>query len=404
MSMLLADRGMVTSLLGRPGEYYVDAASGSDSNSGTTRSAPLLTLAAAKTKHGSSTQPAAIFVRAPQATPFREQFIWDKTVPLTIEPMGREASWFLYGSEKFTTGWTLGGSVWSRAVTGYATGCNGVFVSTLTDSDGNWKRLIENTATPTTPAAGEYGQSIVAGSGTIYVRLPADASANSHTIECAKRDYGMWARKAELVTTRYGRFYAANVAGHRTGSTTGGEDGTTVTENSEAWYCNVGGFATATGTWTSAKYLNCKAFGSLNDGFNIHGGESGGFPTGTQLATLTNCESAYNLDEGSSTHERSSTTITGGRFHHNGSGGIGDVGAGASFTSGVESDHNWRGATDSLTGAIGIYETRTGSITGCNAHDNPREGIKVAVTASVTVSGNTSGLAAGNGFADNLAA
>lgn len=393
----LAERyGLLTS---HDQTYYVDAVAGNDLYSGRLPSTPKTSLASAIAAYGSSTDPCTIYVTAPQATPLREQASWSQTATLTIA--GTDGTpWYHYGSEQFTTGWSGPASgVYSRAVTGYLFGCEQVLISTLANGDGHWTRLTKNTATPTTPAAGEYGIDVTGGDGTLYVRLPGDADPNSHTIEAGKQSFCFWARSAARVTISDARWYAANVACHRTGGTAGGDDGDTVTTDCEAWYGGIhGGFATATGTWTSAVYEDCTAIAAMNDGFNIHGS------AGAQHAIQRRCIGAYCGDEGWSAHDDTESDDYDGVYHHNGSGGATHVDSAHGIISGTELYENQRTNVGTDSGGLVLLNTASYTATDLYSHDNPYEGIKVFSTATLTQSGTRSGTEEGNGLADNLSA
>lgn len=396
MLLLRSSHRLGQSVLARTGEYFVDSTNGSDSANGATRAYPLKTLAGVKTKHGSATYPAIANVIAPSSAPLREQLVWDKTVSLTIQPVPGQSSWTIYGSEQFTSGWSsAGGGVYSRVLSA-RTSVPRVLVSSLTDGSGFWLDLT-SAGTSTTPPAGSYG--FVDVGDTLYIHLPADANPNSHTIEVPLNNYCVTSTRQPGVTLINAVGRAAVNSCFRAAATDALGFGSLFATDCTAEYGgSAGGFATDI-DWTAATFTRCVAKRAQNDGFNIHG--SAGI---TSTATLIDCDSSYNLDEGASPHDDTRLVMTRGRMHHNASSGMAAVDRCVVTMTGVEVDHNQTSGVDPLTGGISIANTVTATLTGNNVHDNPNEGIKAAATSSVTVSGNTSGLAAGNGLADNLVA
>lgn len=65
--------------------------------------------------------------------------------------------------------------------------------------------------------------------------------------------------------------------------------------------------------YTNGTFTQCRGYKNRNDGFNMHfKGET----------VLIDCDASYNYDDGVSHHEVCKGTIIGGRFSHNGKGGI----------------------------------------------------------------------------------
>lgn len=370
----------------RTGNVYVNTVAGSDSANGTSRTTPVATLTKALQLLGGAG--GTIVVYAPYDTPLREVAAYDGAGNVTIVSAHVGMRWHHFGAVQHTSGWgSVGGGVYSKALSGYPTALNNVLVRSSTDADGFWVRLTANTSTPTTPAAGQFGWS----SGTLYVRLSGDADPNTATTEVSKFDYCFFTNGTGVVTIQEAAFWVGNRACVGVGSAA--TSGKLVVEDSSGYY---GGDLGCFATRGDAVYLTAnrvKARRAINDGFNVHGAT--GAPV---LMTLTDCDSGYNLDEAASPHDDTRLVIVGGRYHHSVQGGMTAVDRSDVRISGqAQFDNNGVGF-----GAVDIYDaTVTGSIDGAVMTNNAGSGIKVKAGAAFTLGSYTS---SSNGQADNLAA
>lgn len=395
--------------LARSNIYWVDSAVGEATHSGTLPSSPYPGLAYVELDHTAAAD-ATVYVKAPSATPLREELFWDKTANVAIRPWTEGEPWHIHGSISYESGWSAeGGGVYSRVIDGHSnTQALYAWAPTLLDADGNATLMRRDTNTPTSPPDGAWGyvpiSLIFPFQGTAYVHLPGGINPNSHTIEITARSTCITARLSGPTITLHeviGRY--ATLGCFRAGGVAEGDGGTIVGIDSEAWYGGQSGGWQTLGYYEAMTLTRCKGMAAVNDGFNIHG-----FTGVDGLVTLTNCEAGYNRDEGYSCHDDTVSVMTGGRLHHNDSGGATHVNNAIVTMTGVEMDRNQRNNPGSGvvgdSGGVNYLDTTSGTVAGCHVHHNPDEGIVVAATANVAVRDNTSGTAAGNGLPDNLSA
>lgn len=379
------------------GTAYVDTVSGNDANSGATPATAFLTLGAALAA-GATT----VKVYAPQLTPLREQLAWTTATNITIECVDPADVFYWYGSNKYANGaWTsVGSGVYSRDITGYPTTTMVVAVTTLTETVGGvvWPslRLAENTATPTTPAAGEFG---VSGT-TLYVRLPGDANPGTHTFELSALGACVHAYGAGRVTIKRGHFYFSGGRNVLCGlSTQPSGTGKMTLQDCLSAYARDSGFATQ-GQIEEMIATGSKAYRNGNDGWNHHS------TAGAALMSLDNCEGSYNNDEGASPHEDSNLVITDSRFDYNGHGGMNAVDTSSAVISDSTFNANFR-LTPDFGNEAGIHYAAgtSGSLTNVTVTNTgqSRPGVRTEPGSSVTITNLTSGLAQGNGAADEIA-
>lgn len=375
--------------LSQPGVFYVDAGAGSDTNNtGRSASSPLATVAKASSLLGS----AAGEIRLAAAAT-RESWVYTGAAARTVAPAVSGAEWEWYGSERHTSGWAAaGGGVYSKAVTGYAVTLVNVRVVSDLDASGFWTTLTPNTATPTTPAAGQFGFS----GGVIYVHLTGDVDPNTKTIEAAKYDYAIFTSGAGVVAVVGGNVYMGNRAGIGCGST--GTDGKVIGVDVDAFY---GGDLGCWATRADATYMRltrCKGKRGMNDGFNVHGTAARAVEM-----TLTDCEGLHNFDEGASNHDDTVLNVIGGHYDDNVSGGgITAVDSAVAHISGGATCDRNRSAGPAVAdqGGISFYDTTTsGSVDGASCRDNIGSGIFVKPGAAVTVDNLVS---TGNTLPDTL--
>jgi hypothetical protein len=346
---------------------------------------------------------ASIVVFAPEDTPLRETtdfFTIDTgtTIRMTSRTPGQP--WYVYGSQQFTSGWTdAGGGVYSRSLslTDVAPIC---WVPTLLDGDGQPTRITtKNTATPTTPDEEEYGYD----SGTYYVHLPDDASANSHTIEVVTVINLALVTDNSTLVIQDGVWRGSQGTVVRAGDSSGAVTGAGYVHaiDSTAEYAGDSCWGTSQYV-TGMRCVRCYARYATNDGFNHHCHDGDTSP----LMELIDCDSSYNKDEGVSPHESTRLIITRGRFHHNAQGGLTAAGSSSVQAFAAEFDNNrMHDSTVSPPstdiGGITLLETASLSARELYVHDHPGPGIEVYATATFTDLGlNRSGTAYDNALPD----
>lgn len=382
---------LATWVNGLPTVYYVDSVTGDNSNTGFSPDTAFLTLAAAYAVLTGRT--GTIRVMAPEASPLREQLTHNTATTITIEGVDG-AAWYMFGTN-ILTGWTsVGGGIYSKALTGYPGTLSTVLVSTLTDDYGYWLRLTPNTSTPTMPAAGEFGWS----SNTLYIHLPEDANPASHTVQAARRNYCVWAHSnSNLLTLRDGHFYGGNISCTRAGTT--GSGGTIAAYDCVARYAgSAGGFAMGGGL-SSLTLTRCTAEGCLNDGVNLHSDAV------ESIATLVDCVGRHNGDEGMSPHDNCIVYDNGGHYHHNGGPGVTAVESAQMFLNGTLIEHNQLTATEAqlndTAAALHFRDADTsGTLTNVTCRNNEGRGVRIAAPENVIISGLLSGISQGNALED----
>jgi hypothetical protein len=154
LSLGLTGRGQ-----GRGFDLYVDSVNGSDANSGKSPSSAKQTLAAITWRAG-------LRVGLARGSVFRGM-VTLSSPGCTLGAYGSGAKPVLIGSTAITSGWTLvSGNVWSQTLA--AAPAN--LLQRTAYSTAGLTKLTQNTATPTTPGAGEWGYS----TGTLYVNSATD--------------------------------------------------------------------------------------------------------------------------------------------------------------------------------------------------------------------------------------
>lgn len=371
-----------------PTVVYVDTAAGSDSNDGLSALTAKQTLAAAVAL---LTIGGTCNIVASSAAPLREMYQYGSAFPITLQATVPGTAWYMHASIAYASGWTsAGGGVYSR--TAPVATIYSVAVSTLHDAHGLWRRLQRNTSTPTTPAAGQFGVS----GGTLYVHLPSSADANSHIIEVARYDQCVEASGGATLTLSDGVFRFGNMG------TVVANGGRIVAEDCVAQYGSglTGSWATRNG-YSKMTLTDCVGEGSYNDGFNHHATAG----VASEM-TLIDCVGRYNDDEGASPHDDTVFTVSGGRFHHNGSGGITAVNRCVIDIDGATCDYNNQAGYNSQWGgvaALGFVDgVVSGSVTNCILRNNDGPGLYLAAGHTITQSANLSGLAEGNSDPDTV--
>lgn len=301
-----------------PNPLYVDTVNGSASGTGSIDN-PVNSLLLAKSLCEGLLD-YEIRIKAPENTPLREEVIFNTSLDVMLSGVDGEP-WHTYGSEKHAGGFSGAGPVYSKTL-GYTSVLQVVVTSmteTVADRDDFYFKLVQNTDTPTTPAAGQYGYS----GGVLYVRLPDSSDANLHTIEVSKRNFAVGTIGTGLLTVNDCVARYAMINGITCGQSTQ-PPGTGYLTVNDSWaeYCANGGVG---GTGRNERIIcnRVKAFRISNDGFNQHAPLLG-------LATmeLNDCEGSYCGDkagqsaQGASNHEFTTMILRGGKFNHNVSGGM----------------------------------------------------------------------------------
>src|SRR5690606_28341234 len=383
--------------------WYVDTVGGDDTNSGRTLGHALKTITQAW--QGIAAQKASgatILLHAPQSAPARVPagpgLVKSDGGSVRIAPALAGDSWHLRGAVEVRGGWTAnGGGVYSRPLDAGPVTAPIAIVPTLLDSEGQPTRILtRNTATPTTPAAGEFGFT----SGTYYVHLPGDVNPNLHTVEIVVVQSLLTAHSGSTILLDRGELRGGQNAVVLAGSNAAGQSGGAV----EAVDCTaelalVGAFATAGGV-TSLRAVRCIGQWTNNDGFN-HSPAVGN----AAVMELVECIGRYNADEGVSPHNNAVLILRDGRYHHNGSGGVTSVGSAVVQIAGTEVDHNrtrYSGSGWDI-GGVAILEQSSLVSLDLYSHDHPGPGIEVDTAGGATWTdrgGTRSGTEHGNGAPD----
>ena len=259
-----------------------------------------------------------IEVYAPESTPLRQEVTYESTEALLIRGEAGQ-KWFIYGSDVLTNVWDGAGPVYSKTLN--YTVLTQVVVQSLTEVIGDrtfQRKMLQNTATPTAPGAGEFGYA----GGILYVRLWDSSNPELQTFEVARRNtcvstigYGRltiedgWARHALVNGWHNGR------AGQPLGT------GNLHVTNSKAEYCVNGGVGAA-GQNEETINTNVECFRVGNDGFNLH------VITGAGYMENRGCKGGYSGDkegqsaQGASNHEHSTLVLKGGEYNWSVSGGM----------------------------------------------------------------------------------
>lgn len=373
--------------------WYVDTVTGTASGDGRTADRANTSLSATLTRIASAAPTdATVYITAPADKPITETtslpFSTGGTIRLASRSTGEK--WHLSGALAFTGGWTsAGGGVYSRSVPLSFTNAPFAYVPTLLDADGQPTRIFaRNTATPTTPAAGEYGYA----GGTYYLHLPGDVDPNTHTVHIAASLNLIQVTQGTRVTIRDMHAQGAQGAVVLAGISSSAGSVSAIDSIAE--------FSAGVGWGTSGQTLGMKCERCVgryvgNDGFNHHGNAGN-----LAIMELIDCEGAWNEDEGVSPHDDTRLILRGGVYHHNGSGGIVAVGNAQTQVYATEFHRNNR-LSQAEGGGVAILENARLTSRDLYSHDHPGPGITIAATATWTDNGGTrSGTAHGNGAED----
>jgi hypothetical protein len=370
---------------------YVNTATGSDSNDGLTPSASKLTLASALTAITNNAGGIGrILVTASASAPV-QGFVSIAAGEVTIEGLNG-VDWYMERSTTLNdSSWVSdGGGVYHHTSTSSATNW---FVRSILTGNGFETRLTQNSSTPTTPAAGEFGYS----GSTLYVRLPGDVNPNTgnggspHIFKRANTAYLLQLTGTAKVSVRGGiGLYGGTIYQNTSPAAL------LYLYNCQARYAH--GTGSGIQIPMSGGYIychGCTSQANANDGFNAQ----------ASSMTLVNCDGSYNDDEGASNHNGSGMNIQGGRYHHNFSGGCTAVNSGSQmYLNAVTVDYNGAKAGGGVeSNGINFDVGTSGSVVDCTAQNNTGSGYYCAASAgAVTVTNLTSGTDEGNTLDDVL--
>ncbi|MCC7854901.1 hypothetical protein, partial [Klebsiella pneumoniae] len=230
-----------------------------------------------------------IKIIAPESSPLRQEVVFNTTENVTLSGVDGEP-WYTFGSEEHTSGWTQNGQIFQKTL-GYTSVLQVVVTSmteTVGDRDDFLFKLLQNTSTPTTPAAGEYGYA----GGIIYVRLPDDSDPALHSIEISRRNFGVATTGFGLLTVNDCIARYCMINGISCGlSTQPAGTGFLTVNDSVIEYCANAGVG-GTGRNELIICNNVRAWRISNDGFGQHAPVGG---AGKMI--LNGCNGSYNGDQ-----------------------------------------------------------------------------------------------------------
>lgn len=356
---------------------YLDTVSGNDGNGGTAPNDAKLSFGAALTALTALGGSGTIYINAPEANKLAV-FNTISTGTVVLRSM-TGARWYFDRAETITSGWTNeGGGVYSRVSTR-----SHWVVSSLTGADGYYVVLSANTSTPTTPAAGEFGNS----GGNVYVHLPGDADANAHTLRAPQTP-------SCLIISGDCSLLMFDAAGYYTSGATVniGGTGTSYIVDTNLNYATSQGL-TVTGTGT-AIVIGGEASKQRFDGYSNNS---------TGNLTCVRCAAHYNGDEGFTDHSSSVTTLIDCTATNNGSGGVGFTSdSGQSNVDGGLFDSNGVNAGGGFEqNGISYGVDASGTVRHVTCTNNTGSGIYAATLGVLTVIDAVSGTANGNSAADS---
>ena len=358
---------------------YVDYVSGLAGNDGLTTGTPVQYLETALSK---STKPTVVmFVKAPRgANAYRRIWAPNSTKTVWLVPWPGDTEWAFWPSKRITSGWTsLGSGIYSQTISLSDPG--GVTVTTLLDANSNETKLLRNTGTPTTPAAGEYGYT----GGVLYVKLPGSVDPGTHTIEAAHWNYSVaWQGTGTLYITNCTFRYAGTSGGVMNGgSAAGGATGSTMIciDCEAAYNANTGFTANVAPLLTICIRCNSYCNGQLG---TLNGD---GFAPVTDVGVTSTyiayeCHGAWNIDEGISPHGNATLYVFGGRYSYNGSGGLAAIANTNTYVYGTKFDHNHRTPVAGEA-TIGAYDQAVIELYDCEVNNNGMRDVVAASTASI---------------------
>lgn len=299
-----------------PNPFQVDTVRGTANGDGTL-ALPLNSLAAAVAVCA-GIEGQVIQVVAPESTPLRQEVNYESSLTLTVEGHGGQ-NWYIYGSDDLSRAWSGAGPVYSRVLN--YTILTQVVVTSLTeviDGETFKRKLLINTATPTTPGPGEFGYV----GGVLYVRLWDSSPAPAQTFEVARRNtcvstYGSGGLTLRNVVARHA--LVNGLHNGRSGQPIG--TGNLYVLDSLVEYCVNGGVGAA-GQNEETICTRVVTRRVANDGYNLHVNSGRGY------MELRGCVGSFSGDkagqsaQGASCHEYSHMVIKGGEYSSSVSGGM----------------------------------------------------------------------------------
>lgn len=320
--------------MGLPDVVYVDAVNGDDTNPGTTESAALATFAAAFSKTGVDT---TIIL------------IGDTTERLNIKTKSNQRSVRLIGKRGLVNRIICGTKIDSGTLVAGTTNVYQTPLSSFSTADRfqlfQHEVFDESTLIPD-------NERHPLQRGKTY-RCDSTKITRVTSLDAVKTSEGytfFYDTDAQMlyVKIKEGTTLAANPVYIPGGSGISGNDGSVAFEmvNIECWYGSImlrschGGraidcaakYAFGGGAWSwdaaiGVELIRCEAARAFSgsttgDGFNAHSTTTGPALAKHTVATMIDCWSHDNNDDGYSDHERCETTIIGGLFEYNVKGGI----------------------------------------------------------------------------------
>lgn len=308
---------------------YVDAVNGNDTNPGTTESAALATFAAAFSKTGVDT---TIIL------------IGDTTERLNIKTKSNQRSVRLIGKRGLVNRIICGTKIDSGTL---VAGTTNVYQTPLSSfSDADYFQLFQHEVFDESTLIPDNERHPLQ-RGKTY-RCDSTKITRVTSLDAVKTSEGytfFYDTDAQMlyVKIKEGTTLATNPVYIPGGSGISGNDGSVAFEmvNIECWYGSIslrfchGGraidcaakYAFGGGAWSweaaiGVEFIRCEAArafsgSSTGDGFNAHSTTTGPALAKHTVATLIDCWSHDNNDDGYSDHERCETTIIGGLFEYN---------------------------------------------------------------------------------------
>ena len=312
----LANPALPTIRISPPNPLYVNTITGSSVGTGSI-SNPVNSLALAMSLCAGLPD-WQILVTAPSTNPLRQENLYNSSFDLMIDGKDGEP-WYNYGSDALDNSWIGSGPVYSKVLN--YTLVTQVVITTMTEMIGDKLfpiKLVQNTTTPTTPLAGEFGYT----GGIMYIRLPDSSNPILQNIEVARRNtclstIGSGFLKLNNLQAEHALVNCVNngLFGQPLGT------GKLEITNSLCRFAGNGGVGAAgQNEITIARNVTCERID--NDGFNHH------VLSGTGVMDLYSCSGSYNgikagqSAQGASNHENSVMNIYGGNYNYNVSGGM----------------------------------------------------------------------------------
>lgn len=280
--------------------------------------------------------------------------------------------WHLSECAQHFGGWTnVSGDVWTKALggasTGYATTIPVVWDASNTDVIAGrsfWKKLAQNTATPSAPAAGEFGWT----RPDMWINLGPGVDPNDYDLRVPLLQRLLATNGATIVVRD-----CVVTAGNSYGL--GANGGVMEVHDTQIGYA-VGNGVDSLGASGGFRCFRVRAFNCGNDGFGC---------SGSTVNVLVDCEGSYNGDEGVSPHQNSRLDIVRGRYAHNKQSGMAAVDAAVINVLDVVLDGNHRDGPVSSQGNFTALNTVSGVVSGLVVINDPGPPLYLEPTTSVEI-------------------